>query len=620
MRNSTIILICLGILALVASVAPGLGVLPAITVIGLPIAIAYWALPAVFVVYLISYLLFRFLPFGGMAGVIVSLVIALILLAVPPFLVNGKIERIASSYVAGDQDNLVQPIKAKTIAVRHNARGVRRDDKYTQCDGFCLHALLTGTASRVIIHQTSAPHEPLDINAEGIEYRLERRASCPEVEFNSGRSEFRLPEKTSGGKRTPKATELMKLRISDGECLVADPAPLSKADIIISRGSALLDEHKSSSTKGFDLSASTVKAQRFTVHVKNGGSASFTEQFRLTEVLYKPLFPILLPAPEFYAEFRMSMGWARRSSKKNIYDKYYQKPDWPGFLTKTLGFDLELKNENIDNRVDEKIAAAINENRNPTVQEWQLIDAYYQVIRFNRNQVANPSDYQNAVRMLRAPQFPPVPRFHNVVNYVSKHGSASETMEMVDAMLTKLESGKTWDDRLGYRFETAINNLGTATQRLPDEALKPYFERHRDLAMDQQVQQHSFVFVSKMHVYGEKSAPVLLSAMKRGLEGGEHFYRENKFQHPYIGGLIGLCKGGEKLASALPELLQMAQAGKLPNHASYGDLLASTLIRLGADRNDVWDIYSAWEPERRTADRFDRLIARANNTRPDCTY
>lgn len=51
--------------------------------------------------------------------------------------------------------------------------------------------------------------------------------------------------------------------------------------------------------------------------------------------------------------------------------------------------------------------------------------------------------------------------------------------------------------------------------------------------------------------------PTLLALMKVGYASGESFYGDNRFQHPYLGGLQGLCLAGSSAASALQELRQL---------------------------------------------------------------
>ena len=149
------ILLVLGVLSLIVLALPWIGVLAAITVIGLPLALAYWATPAVFVLALTAYLIHRVLPLSGKTGAIASVMMALAVLAILPYVLNGAIHRKAVSFAAGDLDKLQRPVTARTIASRENfrfAKGV------TQCDGFCLHSLLTGAAERFLVADTDRPY------------------------------------------------------------------------------------------------------------------------------------------------------------------------------------------------------------------------------------------------------------------------------------------------------------------------------------------------------------------------------------------------------------------------------------------------------------------------------
>ena len=55
MRRTETLLLALGVLALLALALPWVGTIAAITFIGLPVALAYWAAPAAFLLCLIAY-------------------------------------------------------------------------------------------------------------------------------------------------------------------------------------------------------------------------------------------------------------------------------------------------------------------------------------------------------------------------------------------------------------------------------------------------------------------------------------------------------------------------------------------------------------------------------------
>ncbi|MCP5084750.1 MAG: hypothetical protein GY948_23940 [Alphaproteobacteria bacterium] len=136
------------------------------------------------------------------------------------------------------------------------------------------------------------------------------------------------------------------------------------------------------------------------------------------------------------------------------------------------------------------------------------------------------------------------------------------------------------------------------------------------------VQWHGYIALQRLAVFGDDAVPTLFALMKVGLEGGKHFYRKSQFQHPYLGGLCGLCQAGAKATCALPELRQLTAEGMLPDHASYGGLQFTTLLRMGEDKEQVRALFvaAARNKSNATGRHFDRLVTRALKKKQKCYY
>ncbi len=78
-------LIVLGCIALLAMAVPELGMIAAISIIGLPIAVMLWAAPALFFILAVSYAIYKFLPIRGKAGAALAVLLCGVVLAVPVF-------------------------------------------------------------------------------------------------------------------------------------------------------------------------------------------------------------------------------------------------------------------------------------------------------------------------------------------------------------------------------------------------------------------------------------------------------------------------------------------------------------------------------------------------------
>lgn len=148
-----------------------------ITVIGIPIAMFLMAAPFLFLVVLGTWFLRRWAGEGWM-GTGAALALTLALLAVPPYLVNRKLDADAKAQVAGDLDMGTVP-KGKSIAVRYGSYNWSKSNGVVNCDGFCQRALINGVAERVLMVEQDV-NLALDPFVEVDSFRLERRLSCPQ--------------------------------------------------------------------------------------------------------------------------------------------------------------------------------------------------------------------------------------------------------------------------------------------------------------------------------------------------------------------------------------------------------------------------------------------------------
>lgn len=619
MKRIWIFFSALGVLSLLVLALPELGMIAAITFIGLPLAAVYWAIPAVFLITALSYPIYRAMPVKGKTGMAASVLGALVCLAVLAQLLNRGIHSDAQSYAGDDHNNLVLPISAETIAVRTNGRPRHNRESYTLCDGFCLHALLTGSAKRITMALTKNMHAEIDPAMQGMQYWIEKRDKCPTVNFRSGGHELEIRTVRERGERVRSAVEFMKFRMSEGQCLVSRKARIDESDIIISHGKLKRPDY-SRRHDGFSFTGSTVNADRITVHTINKNDRSITEHYRWTGIRYQPFLPVFLPGPIIGNGFDVNMGWLRGSQRLNIKEKYYERPDWPGFLTDTLGLDLTFKSEGTKSDIVNRIKEIADQIRPATEDEWKLVADYFERSGLGAGTKLDQQDFEIAMRFLANPEYPPIPRVNAIARFAVRDGSTKNLTELVGLIFARLESKKTWTDRYIPDGKNPLTNLGVGLRFIPDETLRSFKDRHLKVASDPEIQEHAFGVLTQLHVHGQRAVPLLLSAIKNGLSGGKHFFRESRYQHPFLGGITGLCRAGPSASSAREPLLDLAKADKLPIHGSYGKLVATTLIRLGADTEEVWKIYSNVDSKNRTRKHYEKLVKRAESKRPNCHY
>ena len=546
-----------------------------------------------------------------------SLILALAVLAVPPYVLNGPLHRKAGSLAANDLDRLQQPIEARTIASRENFRFAK---DATQCDGFCLHALLSGAAERFLVSDTDTPYGKVSPTDQAIEFRLERKDACPSVTFKPGAHSLNFRSVKGDAARAADPVETLKLRISDGECLVSRPVDLGAADIVVSRGNITDRAYRRSDT-GFSLTADTVIANRIIVHQRTA-SSRFDETYRQTEVRYRPLGWLLVPWVSMRSGFNVDVGWWRGESSINVRSRYHDPAEWTKFLTGKLGLDLQLKGEDTKKKTLDKLRKLLDDGTPPNPADWALFSQYFDRIGIGRNTKMSANDFELGLRMLENKDYPVPPRLHNLVKHAERHGSDRKMARLADLLVHRLHDDARHHRALGANPREQIRQLALGIRTLPDAALLPHRETLVSLASRSDVQRDGYVALQRLAVYGDLAVPTLLALMKTGLEGGEHFYRDTRFQHPYLGGLQGLCLAGAKAPSARQELRQLTDAGQLPDHGPYGRLLFTTLLRVGEDKEDVRALFVAAARNKKNAtDRhFNALATRALKDKPRCHF
>jgi len=537
----------------------------------------------------------------------------LALFILPAQFLNYKIERKVQAIVADDRNDLALPLQFESVGLRTKRRW---NGSGTSCEGFCLHALLTGTAKKVLITNTKDFSKPISFEDEAIEYSLQRRDVCPTVKFTLGHHRLELPFDRSSGKRAANAIQDMKLRMSDGECLVATPATLGEADVVLTRARMVQGPHYASRLR-FSITKDTETVDRLAVHVVDQANGTFDEVYRWTGVQYFNFTGGFIPSPLFGYGLEINMGWLRKKRRLNISRKHYEHPNWVGFLTKTLGLDLVLDGEVSRDNIRTAIEWIVQAGHAPTRAEWDMISTYFDGVGIGRNTKLQRADYLLAVNMIKNPAFPTPKRLYSIVAFANAHENLMAKKELADLLLTRLESGQTWGDDANVKFSRDVAQVAGSLANFPADVLEAQFDRIERLSDDPFMQEHGYNLLRHMHVFGAKSLPVLMKLMEIGVDGE---IKGNRYQHPFLAGIGGVCMLGPVAQVALPRIQELMTSERIPSHGSYGKLLMNTLINLSADSELIWPL---WERRYKntTREKFEKYLARADaGSSWNCSY
>ncbi len=327
-----------GLAAALTLLAPTIVVLVAITVIGLPLAIALAFSPLVFMVSLGSALAHRWLKVGAM-GYVIGAGATLLLLSVPPHFINADLSYRVSQLVAEDRETLSLPLKAGTMAIRQDREGWFQRDE-TRCGGLCMLLLLDGYASRVITLAGGVTSD-IDPQMRVLSFRMERRDRCPRVKLSSSNEEHFISEEAGGWSRGvgQKTHARMLAQIGLGNCLVQETVALGRADAIVSIGAA--NRGLSVEAAGLDPLADTLTAHRYSVHLRAGGG--YAEVYRKTNTVVHLLAPVLAPTVGGGFQLEGQAVLARFEERSDKGPASYPERDRTLFLQKILGVGTTRK-------------------------------------------------------------------------------------------------------------------------------------------------------------------------------------------------------------------------------------------------------------------------------------
>jgi hypothetical protein len=607
LRSGNIWLWFLGISAAMTMLMPSIVMMAAISIIGIPIAVFLAAAPFLFVVALGTRIISRWLG-GGLLAVVAGAAVTLALLAIPPFLINGSLEGRAKSFVREDHDDGTKPA-GEVIAVRGEAMTVHSRDT-VNCDGFCQRALVNGITKRILVVKQDVSL-PIDPTTEVDSFRMERRTTCPQVKLSEGRD----PIKIDGERKDKRAYELMQLEIAKGNCLIVETAPLGMADTIVSVG--VVNRGENAVTAGLSLLADTVSADRITVHGKAG--PAYKETFRQTYVVTQKLMPFYVPTVTGDTGLTMARALARYRETINVPSRYYEKPDWSGFLTARMGYDLALRAGETQNETRMVLKEAMKR---------QALDATAAKVGsdfmqgFAVNQKIEGDDLILAQQLMTDERFPVPPGAWTVVKYTK--AARPDYFDAIGAsMFARLRAFAAEDDRDKYvKWYDQAQNVGSVINVLPRETILRHRHDLEWLARQDVLRVWVHAALRRLSEFGATGAPTLLWL----IDDAQRFRdkpRSEDWQHPYIAGLVGLCYLRMEGAAMIQPLYDRLDSGVVSNRGSYGALAINTLIGMGATPEDVWLHVKPAERDPGKMDdvrrAFDKTVRDAQK-KADCAY
>jgi hypothetical protein len=329
------------------------------------------------------------------------------------------------------------------------------------------------------------------------------------------------------------------------------------------------------------------------------------------------MWPVAVPVPTFGYGFNTGVGFARWETTFNTENRFYEAPDWPGFLTGRLGLPLSLQGLGTED-TRAAIRAVLDRPGQISDSDQQLIRGYFddldQARFFNRINGApplpDPADRALYLRLLQDRRVPL--SFVTVAAMPSPDAfTAAELAALADAAFARLMQQDPWSAEQAQA-------AGDILAKLPAVTLAPYRDALFGLTEDRERRWPSLRLLTRLGDFGDEGAErlVFLIGDARREDWDD---TGSGWQHPTLAGLIGLCRMGTAAASQRRAVDALIEAGTVTvSDSSYGRLTVNMLVALGYTPAEVAAV------RERSADpmpdtRLQNELGRAG-TEVDCTY
>ena len=528
--------------------------------IGIPLALFFMACPTAMLVLvparLGQFLLKKWWPKGnGALRFFASIGVVLGLLTGVAQMSRANLASRVEALVAGDVNRLELPLTQGVVALR---------TKFAEasCDDLCLRLLLGGSATKVLIQGVRDAEATPDPQSKVTAYWIEPRAACPTPPIRKNAPELALASEAARDQTGPPpqtARDLMLARISQGDCLVTAKETLGGAEVVLSYA---------------NLPDRNVQAARLAVFQREG--AGFTEVYRLTGVRAQQIWPIAVLVPSTDSNFIYGVEWGRSPLRRNIPGRFATGPDWPKFLTDTLGLQLSLPGRYDAAPMRAEIRVALDHPGELTEIEKKLITKY--LGGFGPQPGRTADDHALFLELVQDRR----------VTLPYQPDNMVPMPDAVDAAYLDALARAAWD-RVHLTPDLTGNRdpAGAILAQLPVEILQPYWD---DMVWVSHFREYRFrvpELLERFADFGDRGAAQLVFLITDShLKPGESDNNMSRLVHNAA--LSGLCKMGPAAASQHAAIAALVADGTLSlANQRQGRLTLRMLIRIGFSLDQI---------------------------------
>lgn len=587
------------VLSFIFLLMPGLHYLLLFSGIGIPLLPVMFFLPTLVLAWACIVMFRMILPLTGGPLKFAAYAGTALLLFLPAQWMNASGYQKQIALTADDHNSLDLPLNVQTVAVVNRMKSTTES-----CDRLCLHVLLSGVASTVVVKPVPVGMTVPDPDSIGMAYSFEQRASCPDVKLNP--KHYWLPHGPAG--QTPSssrnAAEIATQMVASGHCLIAHEAPVSDADLIIVLG-PVFQEKQRKHQLGFDFGLSGIQAARLEMYVPDA-SGDFEEVFRATSGTGQKFAPFLMPMPSFVLD--EPSGWVKTEFRFNDKD-YSEQSKWGVFdkIEDVLGLSLALDDGAYRKAAQDNIIALLEADRSPTKEEWRVFSQYWKGLNISPNggnstkQHPDLRDAEIARRVAASPHMKLPSNFELFVRYNS-------AVELVrgDVIAQGLARRLRVHNSTGKDFARAA----AAMSYLPDNVLRDHLDLLQYLTTVREKRGPAARLLRKLHLGGPSAAPALANLVNAGLA-------EDNVKLA-IQSLLGICDIGPAARPVLEGLRDTERAVRGRESKTYYQARINVSAHLGLEREKVRSLVPREILAKRAKTWFDMVYDRAAASNSPC--
>ena len=521
---------------------------------------------------------------GRRWGWLIAAILVVAIGVVPPLLANGPLMERAAALRSGDRPYRAEHSRPATVALLLDtpAWSAGRNGDVLGCHQYCQRLLYGNEAKTVLIGIPKGGTDPLAGVAVDA-YRVEHREKCPPPDLPE-RDSWREIGNRIGGARTD---DMIRLRVSAGDCLLRQPARLIDADLIIVEQSVSIDRDQVRPRPA-------LQARRVAAYRRTG--RAFMPVYRQTATEIRPLI-----VPWIYSRdgnWLDTLQFLRRTVKASSYELL-------DVMRGTLGYKLTL----------DTVAAAPDQERwplrallrrglaNPEAAiddpDLALTDQYLRAIA-----EAGPADADDT---------------HTIATIVADKRVGAAQLFYLSRAIRRLGNagaplGTPLLDRLMAtpmpRGADMIQVMSRGIQALPSGSAKPLYSRLVALSEDDERRDKSWAALTRLADAGTPALDRILAV------AGLHEDADGVRGEGAVGGLVALCALGSQGSAATPIVVAALRATPASAmRSSRTELLWIILERQGGAEA----LLATMTPDDRTRRNIERWRSIARNPNRACS-